>query len=81
MKATDGLSDLAKQILALAGHQLSKETQRKLWDLRPPATQEEVLAMIEQVKKEREAAKRTEAAREAARLKRLKKLNEENPEE
>jgi hypothetical protein len=82
VKATDGLSDLAKQVLELAGKELSKATQLQLWDLRPAAEPAEVLDLFLKVRGEIQEAKKTEGMREAARIRRLaQRLWDEHGEE
>jgi len=80
MKATEGLSELAKQMLAIAGHELDRRTVRQLWALMPPPTEDEILKLFEQVRAEILARKKIEPMLEARRLAWLKRLNELNPE-
>lgn len=78
MKADEGLSKDAKLLLAMAAAKLAKEDRDLLLALRPALPAPEVEALYLKVRAEILAAKRTEAMRETARIRRLKKLLWEN---
>ena len=78
MKATDGLSDLAKQVLELAGDQLSGKTRKQLLELRSPLIGDDFLALYQKARADLIAKEKLVPMLEAARIRWLKKLLKKN---